>query len=213
MSTVTLLPDKRAAGCLVVEIDGGRYASLPLDIISRLGLQDGCELSDEQNARLTHEAAVESAYRAGMKALALRPRARRDLERRLVRRGHAREVVALAADRLDRGGLLDDARYAHHAVSVWVARGHGPGRLLRDLLSSGVDRRVAEEAIEHELVANEIDLGVEVQRLAVKRRDQLGDLPPATLKRRLVGYLARRGYSGSTVMEVVDRVVSAPMST
>jgi SOS response regulatory protein OraA/RecX len=44
--------------------------------------------------------------------------------------------------------------------------------------------------------------------LARKRVSQLGSLPRQTKRRRLVAYLARRGFTGREVTEIVDQVVS-----
>jgi SOS response regulatory protein OraA/RecX len=44
--------------------------------------------------------------------------------------------------------------------------------------------------------------------LATKRAAQLGGLPRPTRRRRLLAYLARRGFSGREVTEMVDKVLA-----
>jgi SOS response regulatory protein OraA/RecX len=43
--------------------------------------------------------------------------------------------------------------------------------------------------------------------LASKRAAQLGDLPRDTKRRRVLAYLARRGYTGWDISELVAKVV------
>ena len=45
------------------------------------------------------------------------------------------------------------------------------------------------------------------QALATKRAAQLGTLPRQTKRRRLLAYLARRGFSGREVTEIVEGVL------
>jgi len=43
--------------------------------------------------------------------------------------------------------------------------------------------------------------------LAQKRAAQLGALPRQTKRRRLIAYLARRGFTGRDITDLVDQVV------
>jgi len=47
-----------------------------------------------------------------------------------------------------------------------------------------------------------------VEVLARKRLAQLGALPAPALRRRLLGFLARRGYGGREVGELVGRLLA-----
>jgi len=110
--------------------------------------------------------------------------------------------------RLEDSGVLNDAEYARHHARVRSARGHGPARLLTDLLAKGVERQLAERAIDEVLAAEEFDELGQARTVAVKRVRQLGGLPPAALKRRLTQYLSRRGFRGYEVSALVDELVS-----
>src|SRR6059036_2584009 len=94
--------------------------------------------------RLRELADVEGAQRAALRALARRAHARGDLRRRLVKRQHPPAAVDAALERLAARGLLDDGRFAEQYAALRATRGKGPARLLRDLLTQGVERRAAE---------------------------------------------------------------------
>ncbi len=202
-----LIHDRRVPGNLVVEINGARYASLPADLVSALGVELNLELDEDRFERLSRVADVEAAYTVALRMLAARPRAVNELLLRLRDRGHNPSAVAEAVGRLESKGLLDDSEFARHFTRVRLSRGHGPPRILTDLLSRGVERRVAERAIDEVVALEGVDPEEQARELALKRARQLGDLPAAALRRRLLAYLARRGYRGWEVTDVVESVV------
>jgi regulatory protein len=203
-----LAPDPRHPGYCLVEVDRGRFASLPAETVAPLRLEIGQGLSDSVLQRLRAAADQEAAGRAALRALSRRSYARFDLQRRLVRKQHPPVAVERALDRLATQGLLDDRQYAEHFAATRAARGRGPTRLVSDLVRQGVDRRLAQEAVQATLSAEGIDPGTAVRGVAARRAAQLGDLPVAVKRRRLLAYLARRGYEGHMVRTVVEEVVA-----
>ncbi len=211
MSAVTALrADGRAPGYVVVEIEGRRYGSLPVERARSLGLAVGATLDEARLDGLARVAAEESALRAAVGALARRPRARADLNRWLLRRGHPRTAVQPALDRLATRGALDDASFARHFAAVRFRRGHGPSRLLRDLLALGVDRSIADEAIRGAQADESVDTMEEARRLAERRAGQLAKVPRPARRRRLLAYLARRGHDGAEVRRMVEELLTRP---
>ena len=201
--------DPSRPGYRLLYIDKGRFASLADADLIPLALVVGTELAGSVLDRLQILADVEAAYRAALRAQARRPHARRDLRRRLIQKQHPPAAVDAALGRLDERGLLDDRRFAEHFAATRAARGRGPARLVTDLLRQGVDRRVAEESVQASLAAEDLDPERLVRRVATRRAGQLSGLPVAVRRRRLILYLARRGYDGSWVRQVVDEVVGS----
>lgn len=204
-----LRPDPRAPDCLVVEVDGARFASVAADAVRELGLEKGQPLEAAQKERLNYLADVEGAKRVALRLLATRPRSVQEVLRRLRHRGHNPSAAAEVVGRLESQGLLDDRAYAEHFARVRGERGHGRSRLLTDLLAKGVDRNVAERAIDRILELEGGDQLAKARALAEKRVRQLGTLPRPKLERRVLAYLARRGFSGREVREMVWEVVGS----
>jgi regulatory protein len=203
-----LAPDPRRPDYRLVEVDRGRFASLPADALVGLGLTVGGEIGPRVFARLQELADLEGAHRAALRALARRAHARFDLRRRLLQKQHPPAAVDGALARLAAHGLLDDARFARDYAGAKATRGggRGPARLVRDLLAQGVERGVAEEAVRTALADEGVDPDATVRAVAEKRAKQLAGLPAPVRKRRLVAFLARRGFQGPAVREVVERV-------
>ena len=198
--------DPRRPGTVRLELDGTRFGVVPADLITAEGLSPGQAIEPEVHERLSAAADIEAAFRTGLRMLELRPYARADLGRRLQRKGHPRGAVDVALERLLRLGLLDDEAYARNYVQTRAARGRGPSRLTRDLLSMGVQRSLIDTALAAEWPEGS-DRTSMPQALASKRAAQLGTLPRQTKRRRLLAYLARRGFSGRDVTALVESVL------
>ncbi|MGH7514664.1 MAG: regulatory protein RecX [Gemmatimonadales bacterium] len=204
-----LEPDPRRPGTLRVEVDGTRFGAVPAELARAAGLAVGRAVDAELHERLTAAADAEAAFRTLLRALERRSFARADLARRLIRKGHPRPAVEAAIERAFGLGLLDDAAFALTYVQTRAARGRGPSRLTRDLMAMGVERSLIDGALAAEWPEGSDRSRVPLA-LAAKRAAQLGDLPRPVKRRRVLAYLARRGFSGRDITDLVARVVDHP---
>ena len=200
MIVTALEPDTRRPGSVRVLVDGRAFATVDLTAASGLGA--GQPLEAEAAERLARAADAEAAYRTVLRALSRRPHARSDLGRRLLRRGLAADAVEDALARAERVGLLDDAAFTRHYVATRADRGRGPARLVRDLVAMGVARGIVDRAIAEQWPADADRRGLPAA-LAAKRASQLGNLARPVKRRRLLAFLARRGFTGSEALEAV----------
>ena len=159
------------------------------------------------------ESTEESAKRAEqaralcLRLLTARARTRAELEGQLAKRGYPEDVSAEALDRLAQVGLVDDEDFAEQWVrSRRTSAGKGKRALAAELRTKGLDNEVITAALA------DIDAGAERVRAEQLvrdklRREKLGDLSDRDTEnkvtRRLVGMLARRGYSQSMALDVV----------
>jgi regulatory protein len=201
-----LEPDPRRPGTLRVEVNGVRFGAVPETLAQAAGLAIGRPVDAELQERLTAAADAEGAFRTLLRALERRSFARADLARRLVRKGHPRPAVDAALDRASGLGLLDDVEFARTYVQTRAARGRGPARLTRDLMAMGVERGHIDRALAAEWPEGGDRTGMP-SALAAKRAAQLGDLPRQVKRRRVLAYLARRGFAGRDISEMVARVI------
>jgi regulatory protein len=198
--------DPRRPGAVRLELDGTRFGVVPAELIVTEGLSPGQTIAPDVHERLSAAADAEAAFRTGLRMLELRSYARADLGRRLQRKGHPRAAVDVALERLLTMGLLNDEAYARNYVQTRAARGRGPSRLVRDLLAMGVQRSLIDRAVAAEWPEGS-DRTSMPQALVSKRAAQLGTMPRQTKRRRLLAYLARRGFSGRDVSALVESVL------
>jgi regulatory protein len=145
----------------------------------------------------------EQARNLCLRLLTARARTRSELEGQLTKRGYPDDVSERVLDRLAQVGLIDDVDFAEQWVrSRRVNAGKGKRALAAELRTKGVDDEVitatlagidagAERACAEQLVRDRL------------RREKLGDDDDTKVARRLVGMLARRGYSQTMAFDVV----------
>lgn len=201
-----LVPDPRRAGSVQLCVEGKPLLTVAVGVVEEEGLTEGMVLTDPLHARLCRAADAEAALRAALRALARRPYAMEELCRRLVHRGHPPEASEEAVTRAASMGLLDDQEFAEMYVRIRRERGHGPARLRRDLLSRGVDPGLVERAMRAHAPTEEDEVET-LRELASSRAGQVRGLPRRTQIRRLTAYMARRGYTGARVGQVVREVL------
>jgi regulatory protein len=139
--------------------------------------------------------------------LEARARAVTELRRLLIKKGEPPDDVDAAIERLRASGLLDDANFARQlARSKALGGGHSRRRIQQELAKRGVARDVSDQAIAQVFEEEGVDEGASIERVARKRLRTLTGVDGATRKRRLYGFLARRGYDSDAIARVL-RVV------
>jgi regulatory protein len=189
---------KRNRDRVNVYIDGRFAFGLP-DIVAAK-LKTGQCLSDAEITALCEEDSVEKAYNRCLNYLSYRPRStfevRTYLQKRDVAERHVEEVIA----RLERAGLLDDEEFAR----FWVDnrerfRPRGLRALRFELRRKGVDDTTIEQALAS------VDVTDSAYRSGRKKARQLQHQDRDTFYRKLVAYLARRGFDYQIARQVADR--------
>ena len=127
---------------------------------------------------------------------------RAELLAQLTKRGYPDDVSARVLDRLAAVGLVDDADFAQQWVrSRHTRAGKSRRALAAELHTKGVDKEVINTALAGIDAGAERDRAEELVRAKLRRETLSGD--DARITRRLVGMLARRGYSQNLACEVV----------
>lgn len=183
--------------------------SLLLDaaLLQRFRLKVGGELSAEDGAQLLAGATALATYDAATAALALRGRSRRELERWLMQRKHAPADIRSALDRLDDLGFLDDEAYARSYARAKMAVGKSSRRrIAMELSRRGVARDVVDRVMREAGEEEGFDERGALEAAAERRARSLAKLDPVVGRRRLTGFLLRRGFESDAVRQVVGRL-------
>lgn len=136
-----------------------------------------------------------------LRLLTVRPRTRVELQQALLRKGIEEDVAESVLNRLDEVGLVDDAAFAE----VWVRSRHNHQGLGRRALATELRRKGVADDTSAEALAT-VDAEAEEDRarqLVRKRLRVLTDADEPTKIRKLVGMLARKGYSEGLAFRVV----------
>lgn len=177
----------------------GRFAFGVPEIVAA-NLKVGQILSDDQVKDLTERGDTEQAYNSALGYLSYRPRSRAELVIYLRRHGVADDRVEAVVKRLEQAGLSDDEAFAR----FWVEnrerfRPRGPAALKHELRAKGVDGEAIEAALET------LDSSDGAYRASSRKAEQLRELDRATFFRKMIEFLARRGFDYEVAKETAER--------
>ena len=187
-------------------VDGAAVATLSIDVIERLDLRVGRDITGLEE-RIAAEAAQLKVSDRALNMLAFRARSSAELARTLVRKGEDKAMVDRAVARLQEQGLLDDAAFARSFTRARVVGAQQSRRRVQQELSRrGVARAVADDAIATVFEEEEVDQADVVVQAARRKLRTMIKLDPAVRRRRLYGFLARRGYDGEDIRRAMATV-------
>jgi regulatory protein len=182
-----------------VYLDGQYAFGLQASIAA--GLRVGQTLSLEEVAQLQSRDLAEVAYEGALGFLGYRPRSQAEVEAYLARRRSSPAATQSVITRLTAAGLVDDDAFARYWVENRESfRPRGRRALRFELRRKGVADAVVESAM------SEIDERESAYRAAQNRAKRLSSLDYQVFRRRLGGFLQRRGFDYEIVKETVDRL-------
>jgi regulatory protein len=165
-------------------------------------LEVGQELSEEKIAQLKAEDENEVAFQRAVKFIGYRMRAEAEVRGKLKDNNYPEEVIETVIERLQRDGLVNDEQFAQ----IWVEnRAEFHPRSHRALAYELRQKGIAEEVIDETLTETIEDEEL-AYRAGLKQAHKLKNLEWPDFRRKLGGFLARRGFSYDIVAPVVDRI-------
>lgn len=189
----TIVPDELRSAVAAVESRASSTSDLP-------------PLAPE-----AHQAAV-----AALRLLRYRPRSEHELREKLLTREHPSDAVDEAVERIRVWGLVDDADFA----AEWVRgrrrrRGRSRGGLERELREKGVSETHIEGAVADIDESDDRRQAAELVRARLSRKpvDPGAGADVQGERRRLVAFLARRGYPTGLSVAVVNAELAAQASS
>ncbi|HLV43730.1 MAG TPA: RecX family transcriptional regulator [Aggregatilineales bacterium] len=195
-----LVAQKRNKERVNVYIDG--EFAFGLALIEALKLHKGQTLTDEEIDRLKALDEVEVAHERALNLLSYRPRSTDEVRRKLQESNKFSEnAVDKALEKLERAGLLDDEAFARYWVENRERFSPRSARALRhELRQKGVSDRVVEDAV------TSLDEEDAAYRAAQAKLSRYANAEEDEFRKKLGGYLSRRGFSYGTVRDVLDRI-------
>ena len=147
-----------------------------------------------------------SAHACALTLLTARSYTARDLRRKLEQKAFDSTEIASTMERLTQSGLIDDARYASEYARQRLARGTAARRVAQELARKGIQPAIADAAVTAVADEERIDPTAAMEELARKKLRAVATLDADAQRRRVFGYLARRGYELDDIKRVIARV-------
>jgi regulatory protein len=162
----------------------------------------GQELSADKIASLTAQDAGEVAYQQALHFISFRPRSEVEVRKKLAEKGAEPEVIESVLTRLRTAQLVGDEQFARKWIdnrSTFRPRSH---RMLRyELHQKGVGEVFIQQALAE--ADNEPDLAYQA---GIKYARRLEGLDWELFRKRLSGFLGRRGFPYGTIAPVVRQI-------
>jgi regulatory protein len=170
-----------------VFLDGEYAFAVNLMVAARL--KPGQRLTPAQIVELKEEGTLDLAYQQALHYLSLRPRSESEMIAYLQGKEYAEDVVAAVMGRLKVQGDVDDDAFARFWVDNRTRfRPRGARALRYELRQKGLETATIDEALEEQDEAAAAWAAIE------GRLDRWQALPRDEFDKKLMGYLARRGF-------------------
>ncbi|MFA5836922.1 MAG: RecX family transcriptional regulator [Bellilinea sp.] len=201
MGKITALKvQKRNPNRVNIYLDGEFAFGLARIIAAWLHI--GQELSEEKITELQSLDAKEAAYQQALHYIAYRPRSEAEVTKKLSEKGADAQVIDGVMVRLRSAQLVGDDRFARMWIddrSTFRPRSH---RMLRyELHQKGVGEEFIQQALAE--AQNEPELAYQAGTRYARR---LEGLDWEVFRKRLGGFLARRGFSYGTIAPVLRQI-------
>ena len=182
---------KRESAKTARRADRGASAQVPAEAPA------GAE-SDDESSR-------SEAYEDAVRLLARRARSSGELRDDLLALDHSADEVLTVIDEFIESRYLDDIGLARvQSEKLRDSKGASRGQIARKLRERKLPDAVVEEILGELDVDEEFSL---LREAAAKRAERLTGLDRQTAQRRLLGFLARRGWSGEPAMRAANEAL------
>ena len=153
-------------------------------------------MGDDDNKELTR--ARNTAYRC----LTYRPRSRAEIIQKLQDKEFKEEIIEAVLAGLARLGYVNDRQFADQwAQSRIRLRGFGRRRIEQELRNKGIDREIIREVFAGIYIG---EMEIETAKLvAEKKINTMKSIDRETRRRRLAGFLERKGFSFEIIRTVL----------
>ena len=159
------------------------------------------EINEEELTELLDAVSFRRAYNKGLDLLSRRPHGTKELVKKLCEKGHEKESAEKACDRLLELGLLNDEEFARLlANELYERKGYGIKRIKQELVFRGIEREIAENAIES------LDIDTQTRIILVIKKKYLNKINDEKGIKRAVDGLIRLGYSYSDIKTALNSI-------
>lgn len=173
--------------------------------VKKFGLRIGLEIEESVIKKII---AADEAMRAKNYALGLLREdiySKTQMTKHLEHEGYGDRTVTVIINELIHSGHIRDREFAEK----WVKRRlktnpRGKTLLKQELIDKGVDTETADKVIAEISVEEVEELALQIAQKQVRHYK---NLPVHAAKRRLHGYLARRGFESDVIIQIIHRVL------
>lgn len=178
-----------------VFLDGKFAFGVDEEVVSRLGLKKGESLTGQDLKQILLQKSENEAKDVALRFLSFRRRTEKEIKEKLQKRSYDEKTIKTTIEKLKEYDLINDLEFA----TAWVKerleyKPRGKRLLRQELWKKGIKKEIIDQ-VTGELCREEDKSALE---LLEKIKKKYKNLDPQVAKRRMYGYLLRRGFSYET---------------
>jgi regulatory protein len=159
-----------------------------------------------------HDKEFTRAKNAAYRLLTYRPRSRAELKQKLVDKGFDEAIIEAVVDYLEKLGYINDRQFAEQWAAGRIRlRGFGRRRIEQELRNKGIGQDIIADAL-CGVFGTETELET-ARGVAEKKLNTMNFMDRETRRRRLAGFLGRRGFSFETIRKVLQETENNRLTT
>jgi regulatory protein len=195
--TITaIIVQKRNPNRVNVELDG--EFAFGLDRMVAAWLKVGQQLSQEKIEHLRSADSIEKAFIRAMRLLSYRPRSETEIRERLRKSGQEEIVIDEVIQKLRESQLIDDEGFSKEWIENRNTFRPRSRRLLQmELKQKGIPQEIIKKTLEE--TQDDAILALQAARKSAHRWTGLDE---SEFRKKLTGFLGRRGFSYSVISEI-----------
>lgn len=197
--------DEETPSHRILFLDGVYFDSVDAGCIPKLGLRVGLEIEVEVLQKLIQADEAIRAKNYALELLSSQSYSKNQMVYQLRQKGFGTEAIGITLEDLEQLGHIKDENYA----KKWVERRQrskpkGKKMLQHELNNRNIDKTTVDRVLAGIHDSEETNIALQLAQKQVKRYQSLA---PEVAKRRLHGFLLRRGFDYETVQSVIERVL------
>ena len=197
--------DEETPSHRILFLDGVHFDSIDADCIPKLGLRVGLEIEVEVLQKLIQADEGMRAKNYALELLSSQSYSKNQMIYQLRQKGFGTEAIDITLEDLEQLGHIKDENFA----KKWVVRRQrskpkGKRMLAHELANQSIDKTTVDRVLAGIHDSEETNIALQLAQKQVKRYQSLA---PEVAKRRLHGFLLRRGFDYETIQNVIERVL------
>jgi len=183
-----------------VFIDGKFAFGVDEEVMSKLGLKKNEGLTEQKFKNILIQKKENEAKDIALRFLSFRRRTEKEVREKLQKKDFDEKTIKRTIEKLKEYDLINDLEFATAWVKERLAyKPRGKKLLRQELWKKGIKKEIMDKVIQ-ELCQDEDKSAIELLERVKKRYK---NLEPQVTKRRMYGYLLRRGFSYETINQAM----------
>lgn len=188
-----------------VFVDGKFAFGVDEEVVSKLRLKEKESLSEQKIKKIFIQKNENEAKEVALRFLSFRRRTEKEVKEKLQKKGFDEQTIKRTIEKLKEYDLINDLEFATAWVKERLAyKPRGKKLLQQELWKKGIKKEIIDKVIQ-ELCHYEDKSALE---LLEKIKKRYKNLEPQVAKRRMYGFLLRRGFSYETINQAMHHYIT-----